>query len=208
MFIPSLSSFAARFQSRRQNDVLKNMSSATHAVYSVTSLTVPRSKPVKGLLALPQELIDAICAWIPLRSQLNLGATCRPMGTKVAHDKDSFWRNHILRLHGDCFWELRDEQLFPKQGPWRRLLACLTSLRRDVLACAGMNVFRQFEKERVEEMITELAEKDLGSTGDQDAKVPVGLKNRLRIWLVLEGVGMDGRQLEVAGQVIGRESSG
>lgn len=104
--------------------------------------------------------------------------------------------------HGDWFWELHNKTLFPRHGPRKPLLQALTRARREVLDGHENQQYRQISgfPELDIEVSEEVMEAQLhafyGTPGiDRESRFPDGLKNRLRIWLILESTGRDGGKL-------------
>ena len=137
---------------------------------------------------------------LPLRSALNLYATSRAVVSLLSPLDAVFWRERTLRLHGDWLWELYNFEAIPFGASWRTLLQALTAARRQILT--GANPY-WIEDSETSELGTDLKDEgDVTLTDSADSPLPalpIGLKNRQRIWMCLECVGMDGSQKSLCG---------
>ena len=124
----------------------------------------------------PREILDLIIGRLSLRSALNLLSSSRELSV---YKDTRFWRSQTLRLHGQWFWELQGYR-GSSVGDWFALLQVLTTNRIDNLK--GSEPYwhgNSFAKQ--EKMDSRLE----GHAGHIMPSLPLGLKNRQRIWMCL-----------------------
>lgn len=143
------------------------------------------------LMRCPTEILQLIASHLPLRSAINLHASNHRLSSLISASERDFWRSHTLRLHGPWFWELWDYR-----GPstesssytnWEQLLKMLDLSRREIVKGAQPYWLGSPAKEHIN------AASNLEHSNDKDTlSLPLGLRNRQRIWLCLESLDIDG----------------
>lgn len=144
----------------------------------------PPSKTLSSddtFIRLPREIIDIVVSHLSLQDALSLCSSSR----KLLDLSDSnFWRTQTIQLHGCWFWELRDHPMSSLKDNWKKLLQILTINRSRI------------REEAEPYWLTTFASKNDGTEGGSidGAEVtvlplPLGLRNRQRIWMCLETVG-------------------
>ena len=152
------------------------------------------------LICCPREILTLIATYLPLKSTLNLHATSRRLSSRLPPTDTLFWRSRTLQLHSPWMWELHDIYRSSSNANWKVLLQILTTTRREIIA--GAKPY-WYDNSAIEDGKT-------GNRGDGDAEIaiktaaslpplPLGLKNRQRIWMCLECVGMNGTQRKLNG---------
>ena len=152
------------------------------------------------LICYPREILTLIASYLPLQSVLNLHAISRRLSSRLPPTDTLFWRSRTLQLHSPWMWELHDISRSSSNANWKALLQILTTTRREILAGA-----KQYWYENLA-----IEDDKTGNRGDGDAEIamktsaslpslPLGLKNRQRIWMCLECVGMSGPQRKLNG---------
>lgn len=152
------------------------------------------------LIQCPREILTLISSYLPLRSALNLHSTSRGLTSRLPSTDMLFWRSRALQLHGPWFWELHNPRISSANANWRALLQILTTTRGDILA--GSKPYWH-DKLAIEDSVRR-------KRGDENANItfktltplpslPLGLKNRQRIWMCLECVSMKGPQRRMQG---------
>ena len=156
-----------------------------------------------SLMRCPREILRLIASYLPLQSAINLHASSRQLSSLIVASEGDFWRSHTLRLHGAWFWELWDYQGSSIESSsntnWEVLLIALSASRREIAKEAQpywlesttnkhIDVLRKYERSSY---------KDLPS-------LPLGLRNRQRIWMCLESLDMDGKSEALKQDRIGR----
>ena len=159
--------------------------------------TVTSNPPSNSLLDLPPELLQAVLSSLPLRSVASMRRTCRKAGAFLS-DAAPFWRSKAIYMHGDWFWELKNRDLFPQQTTnWRQLLWQIETTRSEILDNAG-----PLSRASLPEHNRRLVLCD----NKGRLTLPLGLKNRLRIWCCIASIGKDGTQIALQGQKKGLDS--
>jgi hypothetical protein len=122
----------------------------------------------QGLEALPTELLDAICSYLPAQSVIALHRTCKTLSIKLPLD-NSFWRDSLRSgsLHPHI-WDLDTKQIeqFRQESN-----VTFSSAGWDWRSVAQLLATKQFP----------IAERDPRLDG-----MPLGLWNRCRIWSIIE----------------------
>ena len=146
-----------------------------------------------GLLNLPSEPFQMICERFPLRGAPAVrNSCCRTR--ELLRDTSPFWKKKAIGMHGDWFWELEDTEMFPaKKTNWMKVLWQIEVSRAEVFSRAG---FSRNERERIYLERRQLCKEGFNPS---DGALPLGLKNRLRIWCCLESFGKDGTQITISG---------
>ena len=155
----------------------------------------------RKLLDLPIELFENICYGLDLRSVCSIRSTCHRAREKLPH-LPTFWRTRCISMHGDWFWELSEPTTFPPQTTnWMQILWQIELARTEILDQAGfvpgehptqyLRNHKLYEENIYRPMIFDKQGR---------RKLPLGLKNRLRIWMSMQCIGRDGRQIQLAGQ--------
>ncbi|MCJ1249814.1 hypothetical protein MMC30_007040 [Trapelia coarctata] len=155
--------------------------------------------PVSPLLRCPAVIFSAIASYLPLRSVLNFHATSWIISSRLPPIDTLFWRSRTLQLHGDWLWEVQSFATTFADGDWKALLQALTTARHDILA--GAKPFWGASWTPCPEY-RDSAESDAAIARDRSAPllpIPLGLKNRYRIWMCLGCVNMDGSQRRLHG---------
>lgn len=132
---------------------------------------------------LPREMLDLIISYLSLLDALSLYSTSRNL---VMLSDSRFWRFQTIQLHGCWFWELRDHLESSSNDNWKALLQMLE-----------INYFKiQQGAEPYWLSSTTVSENDGKTHGAARRRaeitlvpLPLGLANRQRIWMCLEGVG-------------------
>ena len=130
--------------------------------------TAPASSTTSILEALPLECVEQICNELPLSSVFSLRLSCKGFGSSVALSQ-GFWRKRLLsgRLFAmqDLDLAMVNERWNEiKDKDWRRLVRTLTRYENFYAGEGGSGT--------------------LGELHD----APIGLKNRMRIIKIMEGI--------------------
>lgn len=147
-------------------------------VYSILSASSP-GEPVRhipqdsepehrSIERFPNELLDAICRYLPTHSVIKLHRISKTMAQKVRLD-DGFWRDHLLTgsLHAHL-WDLNAKDIEAlRQGPNEIRLA----VDWDWRTVAKLLATKQFP---------------ITGCDPRLDNIPLGLWNRCRIWSVVE----------------------
>lgn len=134
------------------------------------------------IMGLPQEILNIIVAHLSLKDALSLCSSSQ----KLLDLSDSrFWRLRTIQLHGCWFWELRDRPVSPQNDNWKQLLQILTANRFAIEqgAEAYWLTRSSSKNDKTKYRSTDCAKPDL-------LPLPLGLRNRQRIWMCLECVGI------------------
>ena len=163
----------------------------------------PENKEItpSGLFDLPIEIFEQVCNNLDLRSVCCIRSTCHRAREQLPH-LPTFWRSRCIAMHGDWFWELSDPSTFPPQTTnWMQILWQIELARTEILDQAGfvpgehpteyLRNHKLYEENIYRPMIFDIQGR---------RKLPLGLKNRLRIWMCMQCIGKDGRQIKLAGQ--------
>lgn len=153
------------------------------------------SKDESRLICCPREVLTLIAEYLPLQSALNLHAISRRLSSRLPAIDTRFWRSRTLQLHSSWMFELHSID-GSSNANWRALLQILTTTRRQVLA--GAKPY-WYDKPVIENDETEDRGNEDGDTAASLPSLPLGLKNRQRIWMCLECVGMNGTQRKLNG---------
>jgi len=120
---------------------------------------------------------------------------CEATNRTTSYHLALFWRPHTLQVHGNWLWELRGFVEFDSHANWKALLHILTTTHRDILIgtkpywiCSLKYTDREAWKEEYG-ITTVVGEAEKGLP-----RIPLVSKNRYRIWMCLECVGMTGVQ--------------
>lgn len=151
-------------------------------------------------LRCPQEILRLITSYLPLKSALRLHATNRKLSSRLPLTDASFWHFRALQLHSPWFWELLSPRRASVNGNWKALLQILTTARREILA--GSNPYWHNNSTTEDSKTGRIADATADITIQMATplpSLPLGLKNRQRIWMCLECVGMNGTQRKLAG---------
>ncbi|KAH3957389.1 hypothetical protein HBI73_178240 [Parastagonospora nodorum] len=146
-----------------------------HDVLSVSSSEVPAKgipqnseQEYRGIERLPNELLDAICHYLPTQSIIKLHRTSKTMIQKVRLD-NGFWRSHFFTgsLHAHL-WDLNAKDIEAlEQGPRNVPLAPDWDWR----SVAKLLATKQFP---------------IAGYDPRLDNMPLGLWNRCRIWSIVE----------------------
>ncbi|KAL8954737.1 MAG: hypothetical protein Q9183_006957 [Haloplaca sp. 2 TL-2023] len=143
-------------------------------------LEEPSSK--SKLDCLPREILNMIIADLTLSDALSLCFTRkRLLGTLDS----TFWRLQTLQTHACWFWELENRRFSSPQHNWRHLLRILTKSRFQLQQ--GAEAYWLPGSSNKKDEIT------LGTQNYTDpilSPLPLGLKNRQRIWICLQHLGV------------------
>lgn len=163
--------------------------------------TVTWNYPSNSLLDLPPELFQAVLSSLPLRNVTSVRNTCRKARALLS-DAASFWRSTAINLYGDWFWELKDRDIFPQYTTnWRRLLRQIEITRSEILDSAGALSSADLETRRkTHRCCQECTYRPMLLNNKGCLRLPLGLKNRLRIWCCIASIGNDGKQIALHGQ--------
>ncbi|KAG6991441.1 hypothetical protein G7Y79_00052g087810 [Physcia stellaris] len=174
---PMREPFAEAFISR----YLARPPSSIHAFSSST--LDDTSSSGKELMELPRELLDHIVTCLPLYDALNFCSTSREL---LKLTGNNFWRSQTLQMHSCWFWELLD---LPKSSSknWKALLQKLTASRREILEEAEPY---WLDKPTSRDNGSINFSKRLAEAALLPWPLPFGIRNRQRIWMCLETVGM------------------
>lgn len=134
----------------------------------------------KTLTRLPRELLDLIVIYLPLRDALSLYSSSRELMNITDHN---FWRSQTIRTHSCWFWELQDLPKSSSNKNWKALLQTLTVSRREIQQGA--------EPYWLDQSASQNDGTKNRSTSAEAAlmPLPLGIRNRQRIWMCLESVG-------------------
>ncbi len=146
-----------------------------------SSLPSKHPLPENPFMRLPREVFDLIISRLSLRDALSLCSINRNL---VNRSDKEFWRFQTMRLHGCWLWELRDYPSTSSNVNWRALLQVLETHRFRIQAGAEPYWLSTAasENDRMKRGPRRCAESSL-------VPIPLGLKNRQRIWRCLESVG-------------------
>lgn len=156
---------------------------------------LPNASP---LIRCPREILMLIFH-LPLRSALHLSATSRTLSSRLPPTDTLFWRSHTLHLHSPWFWELHSLRISSADSNWKALLQSLTRTRREILAEAKPYWYYKNSTINEHGKNANKIDEHVEDTAPSLPLLPLGLKNRQRIWMCLECVGMDGSQRKLAG---------
>ena len=154
--------------------------------------------PVTASSVCLRSLLQALLSPLPLRSVASVRNTCRQAGAFLGDDAP-FWRTKAIEMHGDWLWELKDRNIFRQHTiNWQTLLRQIEIARSEILDNAGQltTADRKAGRETGHGYIYRT--KPFGNK--RCSKLPLGLKNRLRIWCSITSIGKDGRQIALQGQ--------
>ena len=175
-----------------------------------TTASGPASVNCSGgrLLKLPNELIHQVYCHLTPRDVTSLSSTCRQAARQCDRNGVTIWRHHTLRLHGDWLWELADTSIFPANLRWKTLLRDLEMMRREVYANARLRRPARDRQPLLEntELLKRVAYRYMLVDEDGRRILPLGVRNRFRIWCCIASFGKDGRQINLPGQVAGVEN--
>lgn len=158
---------------------------------SIEQLQLQDSTPSKSLLMrCPTEILQLIASHLPLRSAINLHASSHRLSALISPSERDFWRSHTLRLHGPWFWELRDHQGSSTKSSsytnWEELLRMLSLSRREIAKGAQPYWLWSPANEHIE-----AASQHPHGHDENALSLPLGLRNRQRIWMCLESLNID-----------------
>ena len=172
----------------------------------ITKAPMRSNKP--NLLHLPMELLITILSLLPLKSAGSVKNTCCK-GRKLLGEASPFWRARAISMHGDWFWELKDDKLFPQYTTaWSQVLWQIENARSKILAEAGPKPLnrRGSRLKRAKHCWSNIYRPMLFDSEGR-RKLPLGLQNRLRIWCCLESIRKAGTQIALQGQHKGLDPS-
>ncbi|KAL8795203.1 MAG: hypothetical protein Q9182_007557, partial [Xanthomendoza sp. 2 TL-2023] len=128
----------------------------------------------------PQEIHDLIISQISLKDALSFYSSSRKLSR---YCNSTFWRSQTMRLH-PWLWELRDPNFIVADGSWKELLQLLTINRSQIQREAEPYWYTSTATNDDE---NENRSPDIAEPGKMS--LPLGLKNRQRIWMCLESWG-------------------
>ena len=137
------------------------------------------------LMRCPTEILRLIASHLPLRSAINLHASSRRLSAMINEKERDFWRSHTRRLHRPWFWELEGHQdpsaEVPSYANWETLLIALSRSRREIMKGAypwwpAVSSNPNSDAAASEHDMIEV----------NTPSLPLGLRNRQRIWMCLE----------------------
>ena len=198
--VPRLTGFASSYQ--------RNSSDIEDVVPRPDEIN-PRSsrESSRSLVELPLELFDRICSFMSLRTAQDLRNTCRTTHRRL-DDCAPFWRRRIFHMHGDWFWELCDTKIFPYHTTrWRLILWQVETARSDILESAGGSVESPLDPFVSWKLCEAQIYRPMQFDREGRPRLPLGLKNRLRIWCCLQSIGKDGSQNTLPGQTKGTDKT-
>lgn len=141
-------------------------------------------------MSCPTEILQLIVFHLPLRSAMNLRAGSPRLSSLISDNERDFWRPHILRLHGSWFRQLWDRPSFSKDSlldqNWEQLLKMLDLSRHEIMKGAQPYWHISPAKEHIDTANNHEHSKD-----DNTQSLPLGLRNRQRIWMCLESLNID-----------------
>ena len=162
----------------------------------------PANKEIaQGPFDLPIEIFEHVCWCLDLRSVCAIRSTCHRARERLAH-LPTFWRVRTIDMHGDWFWELSEPTTFPPRTTnWMQLLWQIEFARAEILRQAGfVRGGRSLEHLSDHQLYEETIYRPMLFDYEGRPKLPLGLKNRLRIWCCLQSIGKDGTQIKLPGQ--------
>ena len=137
----------------------------------------------RDLVHLPREIHDLIISHLSLKDALSFYSSSRGLSTIC---DGTFWRFHTIRLHGCWLWELRDPNSLSRDDNWKGLLQLLNKTRSQIQEGAepywrGTVVASKMDKTS--------GDRSPDSAALGEMALPLGLRNRQRIWMCLESLG-------------------
>ncbi|KAI4218204.1 MAG: hypothetical protein LQ349_008814, partial [Xanthoria aureola] len=131
---------------------------------------------------LPREILNMIISNLSLSDALSFCSTSKRLLRMM---DSSFWHLQTLQTHACWFWELKNRPVLSPQHNWRHLLRILTRSHSQLQQ--GAEAYW---------LPTHVSEKDETILGIQEytepllLPLPLGLKNRQRIWMCMEHLGV------------------
>ena len=165
-------------------------SSNTEQVKSSEDFPLSRS----DLVHLPREIHDLIISHLSLKDAVSFCSSSR--GLSAICD-GTFWRFQTIRLHGCWLWELRSPNSLLSPGDnWKGLLQLLTKTRSQIQEGAEPYWRSTFVASEIDKT---LGDRNPDSIELGKVALPLGLRNRQRIWMCLESLGTKA-EWEIMGQ--------
>lgn len=148
--------------------------------------------PEANLVSLPYDLLALVISYLLPRSLLNLHGTGPSMHSRLPVLNDGFWRAHCQWVHGSGLVEIRQQSTNPN-GNWKALLEALVFAQQKLIPSAAnledLHQDRASWRREIEEIYQWIAHKYRQYC--DPPQLPVGLLNRLHIWLILNAVNVD-----------------
>lgn len=168
--------------------------SSSQNIFSLSTKQLPLqdSAPSKiPLMRCDKKILQLIASHLPLQSAINLHASSHRLSSLISAKESDFWRWHTLRLHGSWFWELCDHQDSSTETSsytnWEELLQVLNLSRREIVKGA-----KRYWLESPANEYIDAASNDEHISDKNTPSLPLGLRNRQRIWMCLESLDIDG----------------
>lgn len=128
----------------------------------------------------PAEILGLIVDCLSLQSTTRLYASSQGISSLLPTSNSSFWRLKTLRLH-PWLWELRSHETSLLDPNWLFLLQTLTRSHRKIFQ--GAKPWWKNDPLASGNAGEEEVEKSMN-----DESLPIGLKNRQRIWMCLDNL--------------------
>lgn len=152
-----------------------------NTLFSSSAVQVGSSEDVvlsrSELVNLPREIHDLIISHLSLKAALSFYSSNRKL-SKICDG--TFWRFQTIRLHGGWLWELRRPNSFSPDDNWKILLQLLTKNRSKI---------REGAKPYWDSTVASKNAKPVHKSPDgaelSKVSLPLGLRNRQRIWMCL-----------------------
>ena len=156
-----------------------------NTLFSSSAVQVGSSEDVllsrSELVNLPREIHDLIISHLSLKDALSFYSSSRKL-SKICDG--TFWRFQTIRLHGGWLWELRRPNSFSPDDNWKILLQLLTQNRSKIQEGA-----EPYWDSTVASKNAKTVHKSPDGAELSTMSLPLGLRNRQRIWMCLESVG-------------------
>ncbi|KAL8791729.1 MAG: hypothetical protein Q9195_005666 [Heterodermia aff. obscurata] len=166
--------FLATCLTRPHQNCNSLFSSSAEHVKSSEDLLLSES----DLVHLPREIHDLVISHLSLKDALSFCSTSQ----KLSEICDgTFWRLQTKRLHGCWLWELQNSVSFSLNDNWKMLLQILATSRSKIQGGAKPYWENTFAGKDAETIHQSSDDAELSKVS-----LPIGLRNRQRIWMCLE----------------------